>query len=118
MSRPRRSRIYNSEKLGARFPIEQGVRYERLRGSKVLANGMGKTLEISSREVRFTTEQPLKTGERVQLSVDWPARLHDTCLMKLVIRGWVTSSEPTAAAVAIAQYEFRTRRGTALEAGA
>jgi hypothetical protein len=113
MSRPRKSRIDVCEKGGARFPIEQGVRYERLRGSKVLGNGMGKTLEMSSREVRFTTEQPLKPGDRVQLSVDWPARLHETCLMKLVIRGWVTRSEPTAAAVAIAQYEFRTRRATA-----
>jgi hypothetical protein len=94
-----------------RFPIEQDIRYQCVKGSRILTVGVGKTLEISSREVRFTTQHPLKPGEKVRLAVNWPAMLDDTCLMKLEIFGWVLRSEPGTAAVKIERYEFRTRGG-------
>lgn len=94
---------------GRRFPIEQDVRYQCVKGSRISAAGVGKTLEISSREVSFTTQQPLRQGEKVRLAMDWPAMLDNTCLMKLEIYGWVTRSEPGTAAIKIERYEFRTR---------
>jgi hypothetical protein len=96
-----------------KFPIEQDVRYQCVKGSRVSAFGTGKTLEISSREIRFTTQQALKNGEKVRLAVDWPALLDNTCLMKLEIQGWVVRSESGGVAVKIERYEFRTRRGPA-----
>jgi hypothetical protein len=96
-----------------KFPIEQDVRYQCVKGSRVLAFGTGKTLEISSREIRFTTQHTLKNGEKVRLAVDWPALLGNTCLMKLEIQGWVVRSETGAAAVKIERHEFRTRGGPA-----
>jgi hypothetical protein len=92
-----------------RFPIEQDVRYQCVKGSRISAVGVGKTLEMSSREVRFTTQQPLRLGEKVRLAVDWPAVLHNSCPMKLELQGWVIRSEGEAAAVKIERYEFRTR---------
>ncbi len=71
--------------------------------------GLGKTLEIGSREIRFTTQHALKKGQKMRLSVDWPAMLDNTCRMKLEISGWVVASDADAAAVKIERYEFRTR---------
>ncbi|HVN06397.1 MAG TPA: hypothetical protein VMT86_18375 [Bryobacteraceae bacterium] len=92
-----------------RFPIEQDVRYQCVNGSRISAAGVGKTLEIGSREIRFTTQHPLHKGEKVRLAVDWPAMLDNTCPMKLEIFGWVLRSQPGTAAVRIERYEFRTR---------
>ncbi|HVN06694.1 MAG TPA: hypothetical protein VMT86_19885 [Bryobacteraceae bacterium] len=92
-----------------RFPIEQEVRYQCVTGSRISAAGTGKTLEISSDEIRFTTEQSLRPGANVRLAMDWPAKLDNTCFMKLEIRGSVVHSEAHTAAVKIARYEFRTR---------
>ncbi|MGC9946697.1 MAG: hypothetical protein ABSF64_10055 [Bryobacteraceae bacterium] len=92
-----------------RFPIQQDVRYQCVKGSRISLIGVGKTLEISSREVRFTTQQPLKRGQKMRLAMDWPAMLGNTCRMKLEISGWIVDSEPGEAAVKIERYEFRTR---------
>ena len=66
-----------------RFPIQQEVRYQCVKGSRIFLVGVGRTLEISSREVRFTTEHPLEPGQKMRLTMDWPALLDDTCRMKL-----------------------------------
>jgi hypothetical protein len=92
-----------------RFPIQQDVRYQCVKGSRIFAVGVGKTLEVSSSEVRFTTQQPLKQGQKVRLAMNWPAMLDKTCRMKLEIFGWIVHSEPGEAAVKIERYEFRTR---------
>ena len=91
------------------FPIQQDVRYQCVKGSRIFAVGVGKTLEISSREVRLTTQHPLKRGQKMRLAVDWPAMLDNTCRMKLEIYGWILHSEKGEAAVKIERYEFRTR---------
>jgi hypothetical protein len=92
-----------------RFPIRQDVRYQCVKGSRVLAVGAGRTLEMSSREVRFTTRQPLERGQKMRLAMDWPAMLEKTCRMKLQILGRIVHTEPGEVAVKIESYEFRTR---------
>ena len=91
------------------FPIRQDVRYQCVKGTRIVLVGIGKSLEISSREIRFTTQHPLKRGQKMRLSLDWPAMLDNTCRMKLEISGWVISSEPAQASLKIERYEFRTR---------
>jgi hypothetical protein len=92
-----------------RFPIQQVVRYQCVKGSRIFAVGVGKTLEISSREVRFTTQQPLQRGQKIRLAVDWPAMLDKTCRMKLEIFGWILQCDRNEASIKIERYEFRTR---------
>ena len=91
------------------FPIQQDVRYQIVKGSRVFVVGVGKTLEVSSREIRFTTQHPLKPGQKMRLAMDWPAMLDNTCRMKLEISGWILDCEPGEAALKIERYEFRTR---------
>lgn len=96
------------------FPIQKDVCYRSMQRGRISVAGIGKTLQISSAVVHFTTDAPLKQGEQVLLAVDWPAMLDNAHMMKLEIWGSVISSSPGAAAIKIGRYEFRTR-GTALK---
>jgi len=71
--------------------------------------GAGKTLNIGSGGMLFTTESQLPLGRTVELSVNWPARLHGTCPLKFVAIGRVIRAEADLAAVRIERHEFRTR---------
>ena len=95
-----------------RFPIEKDVCYQCVKRGRISTVGVGKTFQISSREVCFTTQDPLKQGDSVRLAVDWPAVLDSGCLVKLEICGSVIRTLPGVAAVKIARYEFRTRGAT------
>jgi hypothetical protein len=98
-----------SERRGTiRFPLREEVRYKLTHG-KVVTSGLGRTLNIGSGGVLFTTEQKLPMGRMVELSVNWPARLDGTCPLKFVATGRVIRSEADRAAVRIERYEFRTR---------
>lgn len=101
-------------RIKLRFPIETQVCYQCMKRGRISAAGVGKTYEVSSREVHFTTQACLKQGETVRLAMEWPAVLDNTCLMKLDICGSVIRSLPGAAAIKISRYEFRTR-GAALK---
>jgi hypothetical protein len=70
---------------------------------------VGKTVNMSSSGILFTTEQALVPGRRVELSVNWPAQLNSKCALKLVARGRVVRFEDGLVALQILQHEFRTR---------
>ena|SRR3982751_5908310 len=91
-----------------RFPLREEVRYKLLQG-KVVIVGSGRTLNIGSGGVLFSTEQRLPIGRMVELAINWPARLDGTCPLKFVATGRVIRAEEDRAAVRIERYEFRTR---------
>lgn len=98
------------ERRGAdRFPIEREVRYKILSKRSGGEEGVGKTINISSNGVLFTTDQILIPGKRIELSISWPAQLDNKCQLKLVARGRVARLEQGKAAIEIQQYEFRTQ---------
>ncbi len=107
--------IGGERRSSGRFPIQQEVRYTILEGKNRSECGVGRTLDISSGGIRFTTEDRLRTGKRMELAVSWPARLDGTCRLKLVAMGRVVRAEGHQVAVTIEQYEFRTQ-GRAFEA--
>lgn len=99
----------NDRRASDRFPLERDVRYRimnRKTGDEV---GAGKTLNMSSNGVLFTTDGLLIPGRRVELAISWPAQLNSKVPLKLVARGRIVRSEGGMAAVEIQQYEFRTQ---------
>jgi hypothetical protein len=92
-----------------RFRIEQEIHYKMLYGQRIAETGLGRTANISSSGVWFTTESMLTTGMPVELAMSWPVLLNDSCPMKLMIYGCVIRSNEKGAAVAIERYEFRTQ---------
>jgi hypothetical protein len=105
----------NSEQKGQsdrrhsdRFPVEREVRFRVLSKRSVEEGGDGKTINISSSGVLFTSESILLPGRRLEVSISWPAQLNNKCALKLVARGRVVRFEEGRAAMEIQQYEFRT----------
>ena len=92
-----------------RFQIDQEVKYKMLYGQRIAETGVGRTMNISSGGVWFTTENMLTSGMPVELSMSWPVLLNDSCPMKLMIYGCVVRSNEKGSAVAIERYEFRTQ---------
>ena len=92
-----------------RFQIDQEVKYKMLYGQRIAETGVGRTMNISSGGVWFSTENMLTSGMPVELSMNWPVLLNDSCPMKLMIYGCVVRSNEKGAAVAIERYEFRTQ---------
>jgi c-di-GMP-binding flagellar brake protein YcgR len=92
-----------------RFQIDQEVKYKMLYGQRIAETGVGRTVNISSGGVWFSTESMLTSGMPVELSMNWPVLLNDSCPMKLMIYGCVVRSNEKGAAVAIERYEFRTQ---------
>jgi len=92
-----------------RFTIDQEVKYKMLYGQRIAETGTGRTINISSGGVWFSTESMLTSGMPVELSMNWPVLLNDSCPMKLMIYGCVVRSNDRGAAVSIERYEFRTQ---------
>ncbi len=99
----------NERRRSSRFPIERDVRYKTLNQRTETLAGNGKTLNISSSGVLFTSDHDLPVGTRLELSISWPAQLNDRVLLNLVARGRVTRHNQGQLALQIQQYEFRTQ---------
>src|SRR5215510_14761210 len=111
----RRAEASDDRRTSHRLPIEREVKYKVLGGKKTVKQiGTGKTLNMSSGGVLFTTESTLPEGERVELAVSWPAQLNDALPLKLVAMGRLVRTDETQAALAIEKYEFKTRGANGL----
>ena len=81
-----------------RFPIDQEVKYKMLYGQRIAETGTGRTMNLSSGGIRFSTENMLPSGVPVELSLGWPVLLNDSCPMKLTVYGSVVRSHKGGAA--------------------
>jgi len=94
-----------------RFRMELELTYRILsRKAETPETCAARTVDLSSRGLLFRTEQQLQPGQRVEMSVNWPALLSGTCPLKFVAVGRVLRVDGGCVAVSIEQYEFRTRR--------
>jgi hypothetical protein len=92
-----------------RFVMEREIRYRVLEQDKIIAVGMGKTLNLSSAGVAFVTEHDLPSGAFIEFSIAWPALLENRCPLQLIGYGRVLrSGNGKIVASTIEQYEFRT----------
>jgi hypothetical protein len=92
-----------------RFPLEREVRYRVLNKRSNEDAGDGKTINISSSGVLFSSNHILVPGRKLELAISWPAQLDNKTKLKLVARGRVVRFEHGRAAIEILQYEFRTQ---------
>ena len=102
----------------SRFPVREDVRYRVLHAKGSPAGGVGKTLDIGSGGILFTTQERLPLGRVVEVAVNWPVRLDGACPLQFVAVGKVVRSEAAKAAMQIARYEFKTRGRNGVAASA
>lgn len=92
-----------------RMDIEQEVQYRVLSKKEPETPVQGKTVNISSSGVLFTTQNAVPPGRQVELDIAWPAQLDNKCNLKLVARGRIVRQDGERAALEILQHEFRTK---------
>ena len=105
---PEAYRGTDERRTGDRFPIERDLTYKVLSARTGAELGSGKTINLSSTGVLFTTQDALTPGKRLELSISWPVQLDGKCGLKLVARGRIVRVRAKAIAVDIERYEFRT----------
>ena len=98
-----------NRRMAKRYPLCQIVEYRQLNSVPGPVAGQGRTINIGSGGVLFTTEEPLQVGQPVEVLIEWPACTDGTCALRLVTLGEVVRSEDRQAAVQFQRHEFRTR---------
>ena len=89
--------------------MDRDIRYRVLERKGSEPFQLGKTINMSSHGVLFTTDQSLNPGRYLEISISWPAQLNSQVALKFVARGRVVRRDQRGAAVQINQYEFRTQ---------
>ena len=98
-----------------RYPVAAEVSWRSLYRRRSDHHGTGKSLNMSSSGILFTTPAPLEVGSDVEVSISWPVALNGSCPLKLVVIGQITRSDEATSALNIRRYEFRTRGSKLLQ---
>jgi hypothetical protein len=108
-------RIRGDRRHDRRYNLALDLRWKLVRRRKVLDAGSGRTLDLSSSGLYFDAGRPLPVGLNVELSISWPALLHNIAPMQLVVSGKIIRTEGLRVAVRMVQHEFRTAGNGAAE---
>ena len=102
-----------------RFELRQHLQWKLLRGTRVVGHGTGCTLDISSRGVRFESQEQFPIGSSLELSIDWPVQLNETVPLQIVTAGRVMRVNDRETAIQIHRHQFKLRRqvGTQIPIG-
>ena len=115
----RRVRLPNGlgsdRRASVRFPVNLDVRYSVASRRGPIETGSGQTADVSSSGLSFTADRPLSIGQKLDLSIDWPAMLDGGVQLQLVASGVVVRTTGVLTALRIERHEFRTRRAGARE---
>jgi hypothetical protein len=104
-----------AERRGSRrFPFDEQVAYRFFQG-RLIVEGTGKAINMSSGGLLFMTPDRLPEGHKLQVTVNWPVQLDGGCRLKVVATGRVLRSDGRTAAVRIEHYEFHTRGSRLLD---
>jgi hypothetical protein len=101
------------KQLGNSYPIEMELRYKAVNPTTLA--GTGKTVEISSTSVVFTSDGFIKPGTFIELWMAWPVLLNDSVALQLVSQVQVTGGIGQALTARIRKYHFRTRAAAGLQ---
>ncbi|RPI08896.1 MAG: PilZ domain-containing protein [Acidobacteriales bacterium] len=98
----------DERRASKRFPIVRDVQYEVTYRGGDPRSGIGTTINVSSAGVLFTAPDALGPGDRIRLSINWPAQLDGKHALTLVAQGWITRCSDTNVAMEIVSHAFRT----------
>jgi len=88
-------------RASTRFPLILDVRYAVWDRRAPVETGSGRTIDLSSAGLKFTADMPLRTGEKLDVFVDWPVLLDGGVQLQLIMSGIVVRTNGTATALQI-----------------
>ena len=95
-------------RASTRYPVILEIQYTTLEGNGPVRVGTGRTIDLSSSGISFTSDTPLLTGQRIKASIDWPVMLNGNVRLQLIVSGVVARAEGTKIAMQIEGHDFRT----------
>jgi c-di-GMP-binding flagellar brake protein YcgR len=99
--------IHGDRRRQRRYAIELDVEYKILHAGRVVSRGGGKTVNISSGGLLFSSEDGWADGPSVELSIRWPALLGDAPFIELCASGRLVRLGAEGAAVRITRHYFQ-----------
>lgn len=100
--------IHGDRRYDRRYDLALDLRWKLVRRRKVLDAGTGMTVDLSSGGILFDAGRQLPVGLNVELSIAWPALLHNVAPMQLVVSGRIIRADGGRTAIHMTQHEFRT----------
>jgi hypothetical protein len=92
-----------------RFPLGTELRYQKSGyGHTEQTRGTGKVENISSKGLAFRADGPVEPGCQLSVSLAWPAKLDNQCLLRLALEGVVLRTRGNLVVLTILRQEFRT----------
>jgi len=101
-------KIAGERRRDKRYEIALEVKWKLIRRRKVLDNGTGRTIDVSSGGILLEAERPLPVGLNLELSISWPVMLQNAAPLQLAVSGKIIRSRGRQVAVRMVQHEFRT----------
>ena len=102
--------LSSDSRSSVRVPMDMEVRYRVVRRRRLVENGSGRTIDISSSGLSFTADTPLSIGQTLDVSIDWPVLLDGGVQLQIVASGVVVRTTGAVTAIRIERHDFRTRR--------
>jgi len=105
---PETETISGERRRDKRYDIELELRWKLIRRRKILDNGLGHTVDLSSGGILIETDRPLPVGLNMELSIAWPVMLHNSAPLQLVVDGRIVRAKGKRVAIRMIQHQFRT----------
>ena len=99
------SPTYLDRYSSAHYPLRLKLTFSAV--TPPVCSGAGETLQISSRELLFTTNESLAVGQCLRVSLDWPASIENRIPPRIVVSGRILGSGGGQSVMTIDNYEFQ-----------
>ena len=91
------------------FPLVLPLKYKAISPKAIAISGTGSTVLLSSTDIVFNADQPLRSGVRCEISIAWPVLLQGRIRLQLVLQTIINRSEGQFVIGRVSKYEFRTQ---------
>jgi hypothetical protein len=100
--------IVDDRRSSRRYDLKLPLRWKLMGLQRLLDTGTGISVNLASGGILFEAGAPLPRGIYVELSIAWPALLHNTVPLRLMVSGPIIRTSGTCAVMQVVQHEFRT----------
>jgi len=100
--------IAGDRRQDRRYALQLDCRWKLIRRRRILDNGTGNTIDLSSGGILFDAGRHLPEGLNVEISISWPVLLHNVAPLQLYMSGRIVRARGRMIAVRTLQHEFRT----------
>jgi hypothetical protein len=102
------ARIAGERRGDRRYEVHLELGWKLIRWRRVLENGLGHTIDLSSGGIFFDSGRQLPVGQKVELSISWPVLLRNITPLQLIVTGRIVRSAGDRVAIQTLQHGFRT----------